>query len=419
MSRGGGVDVGQLGLSVEERARHIEKAARALSQIRQGEGLRGHTRGAEEAVDGRRWLVQCAVQGDWARVRVLLSGDIGGVKTLLRALKNLQRVTTEAALGLATLLLELLATQVDEATQAKALALLVRGVDGLTMAEVAPLMDLGESLVRGKWEDRTGLRTWLWTELVAMDLRLDGDSDRLIRRWGPLRERHLSRESVRRLSGMMGDSAEAWSRRGAAVYALVAADGLSVDEAVAFVDASFGVFPLEALVAVEHLGRAIDYDAGVLAEQAVVMERLLHFRAESLPLEKVGGEALRSAMGRVVELAQAGELEVSPAAVEIAGSGAEKWVAAALMDAQHGTSLARRLWSLSLLEPLLREWLASPVVVEHPLLRGLLTEMLGVFQAEAGRFAKVVSSWQDAVASECVAAMQAVAGTFLQALAQP
>jgi len=105
--------------------------------------------------------------------------------------------------------------------------------------------------------------------------------------------------------------------------------------------------------------------------------------------------------------------------VEIAGSGAEKWVAAALMDAQHGTSLARRLWSLSLLEPLLREWLASPVVVEHPLLRGLLTEMLGVFQAEAGRFAKVVSSWQDAVASECVAAMQAVAGTFLQALAQP
>ncbi len=280
---------------IEMLPRELEKAAKFLAKT-------SHiTRISPDDDRPRRQIARAAFEQDFELVAEVVDQILAlenGQKSVIRALNNCGKIQHLAVLHFANTLYLRILPYLSQEQHALRLANLLRAFHNLGVEDVAPFWIEARDMAE-KWQsdvdedayavcaasDETvhgATRAMLMLEWTASILRIDPSSERLISEIEPFRHMLSSKSAIKTLKNTFYAQNAHWTQKAAALYLLLGNRAMRLEAAQKFIDQARQSFDLDAMLAIEQLSIAVEYDASFVAE-----DRLVSNRAK-IAIEKVG-----------------------------------------------------------------------------------------------------------------------------------
>lgn len=374
-----------------EDIREFEKAPKSLVKMKGTEVL------FEDDAVGKMRYIYAAFEDDEALRKVceeVLSSEEGG-KHLVRALNNIKTIPHMPAMRFARAVYETVLPQWDLLTRVQKCQQLLdnigesfEGDDAWLDQELLALLD--------ELRDDASAYTILWSAWLGANMRSAADSDKILRKQAPKRLPTLSKPVFNQLVRTMDDEEEAWEYRAAAMYALVGARALRIDQAQKFIEYAYTNFPLESLSGIEALSMALEFDAANYAESDAISEKLAQVRHDHLILREMNKDAFVQAAERLFKR----QNELPKEALEIALSLAsldknDRMLATILIDDARRNDFIQIALKTQTLRGLAGVFFSN-FVADNPLCRTLSISIVSALTENSSADALMAENWFDA-----------------------
>ncbi len=385
-----------------EEIREFEKAPKSLIKMKGSELLFeddavGKMKYIYDAFENEADLKQCAEA-------VLASED--GAKHLIRALNNLKSIPHAPAMRFAHAVYATVLPELDLLARVQKCQQLLDNISETFEGDMAwldaELISLLETL-----KDDAASYVVLWSAWVGSNLRSTADSGKLIREQAPKRLQSVSKPIFNQLVRTMNDPEERWEYTAAAMYALVGARAMRIDDAQHFIETAYTTMPLEALSGIEALSMALEMDAANYAESDAISEKLSQVRRDHLILRDMNRDSFELAAKRLFE----NQNDIPDEALDIALQlpsldKNDRMMATILIDDARRNDFIQIALKTQTFRALAKIFFEH-IVVENPLLRAFSIPLVLALSENCNVSALLVDQWIEACENNDINALKA------------
>jgi len=394
-----------------EEIREFEKAPKSLIKMKGSELL------FEDDAIGKMKYIYDAFENEAdlnkAAAEVLASED--GAKHLIRALNNLKTIPHAPAMRFAHAVYSTVLPELDLLARVQKCQQILDNIsetfEGDTAWLDAELISLLNTL-----KDDAATYVILWSAWVGANLRSMANSGKLISEQAPKRLQSLSKTVFNQLVRTMNDPEENWEYAAAAMYALVGARAMRMDDAQRFIETAYNTMPLEALSGIEALSMALEMDAANYAESDAIAEKLSQVRRDHLILRDMNRDSFEAAAKRLFE----NQNEIPDEALDIALQlpsldKNDRMMATILIDDARRSDFIQMALKTQTLRTLSKTFF-DHITVENPIVRAFSIPLVLALSENCNLSALLVDKWIDACENSDVDALKAELDAWKAAL---